>query len=301
MSLYRKYRPKTFEEVIAQPHITKTLQNQLASGSVNHAYLFCGTRGSGKTSTAKIFANQLAKDLDIFEIDAASNNSVDDIRDIIEKTKYPPTFSKYKVYIIDEVHMFSGSAFNAFLKTLEDPPKYIIFILCTTEPHKLPATIQSRVLRFDFRPIPEKELEKHLTEILNKEKIKFEPDAIKQIAISAQGSVRDSLSLLEAVVAYDKNITLVNVETVTGTVSRKELETLVDVIIAKKDVKPHLCKIFEKTVNLNLVIRDLMRVVLDKRALTLYKTFAELEMFIKTALDQKTLFEGACLYLSQSV
>ena len=176
-SLYRKYRPVTFEEMIGQNHITRTLKNQIKSGNISHAYLFTGARGTGKTTAAKIFARavnclenssgspcnkcenclklSIDANLDIIEIDAASNNGVNEIREIIENSKYPPTVGKYKVYIIDEVHMLSLSAFNALLKTLEEPPEHVIFILATTEVHKLPETIISRCLKFDSRLVPE--------------------------------------------------------------------------------------------------------------------------------------------------
>ena len=180
LALYRKYRPKTFDEIIGQDHIVKTLKNQIAMDKVGHAYLFCGSRGTGKTSTAKIFAREVnctcggkgtclfCKDeqtLDVLEIDAASNNGVDEIRALREKVKYPPVDGKYKVYIIDEVHMLSPSAFNALLKTLEEPPKHAMFILATTEVHKLPATILSRCMRFDFKLVSIEELSKQFKKV----------------------------------------------------------------------------------------------------------------------------------------
>ena len=193
ISLYRKYRPKTFEEVIGQDHITKTLQNQIMNNHIGHAYLFTGTRGTGKTSIAKIFAKAVncltpvhgspcgkcenclrlekENDINIIEIDAASNNKVDDVREIRDKVKFLPVGAKYKVYIIDEVHMLTDSAFNALLKTLEEPPEHIIFILATTEAHKLPQTILSRCVRFDFHLVSVETLMKHLANIFDKEKL----------------------------------------------------------------------------------------------------------------------------------
>ena len=192
LALYRKYRPKTFQEVIGQDHITKTLINQIKQDKISHAYLFTGSRGTGKTSTAKIFAKAINcinsingspclncdicrgldnTNIDVLEIDAASNNGVDEIRDLREKVKYPPVVGKYKVYIIDEVHMLSSSAFNALLKTLEEPPAHTVFVLATTEVHKLPATILSRCLRFDFRLVALEELIDLLKKILDSEKI----------------------------------------------------------------------------------------------------------------------------------
>ena len=229
-ALYRKYRPKTFDEVIGQEHITKTLANQILAGKLNHAYLFTGTRGTGKTSIAKIFAKavnceqttdgspcgqcevckrlSLENDVNIIEIDAASNNKVDDIRQLREKVKFAPIGAKYKVYIIDEVHMLSDSAFNALLKTLEEPPKYVIFILATTEVHKLPSTILSRCVRFDFRLLSIKELSDHLAKIFDLEQVKYDREALKLIATAGQGSVRDTLSIADCINSYsNSNIT----------------------------------------------------------------------------------------------
>lgn len=239
-TLYRKYRPKNFEDVVGQEHITKTLANQILAGKISHAYLFTGSRGVGKTSVAKIFAKavncennttgspcgicdvcaKLEKDDDInvVEIDAASNNKVDDIREIREKVKFAPIGSKYKVYIIDEVHMLSDSAFNALLKTLEEPPEYVIFILATTEVHKLPATILSRCVRFDFRLVSVAELEKHLSKVFEKEGIECEQDALKVIASAGEGSVRDTLSIADCINAYcNGNITKEDALSILGT------------------------------------------------------------------------------------
>ncbi len=230
LALYREYRPKTFDEVIGQDHIITTLKNQILSESLSHAYLFCGTRGTGKTSTAKIFAKAINctnnqngspclncdvckelssnSNLDILEIDAASNNRVDEIRDLRDKIKYPPVVGKYKVYIIDEVHMLTDSAYNALLKTLEEPPKHAIFILCTTEVHKLPKTILSRCMRFDFKLVSCEDLIKLLTKIFNEKSVKFEQEALNLIADRGEGSVRDTLSIADLCVAYsNKNVT----------------------------------------------------------------------------------------------
>ena len=224
MALYRTYRPKTFEEVIGQEHITKTLQNQIMNGHIGHAYLFTGTRGTGKTSVAKIFARavncldpqngspcgkcanclklQNDNDINVIEMDAASNNKVDDVREIREKVKFMPVDVKYKVYIIDEVHMLTDSAFNALLKTLEEPPKHIIFILATTEVHKLPQTILSRCVRFDFRLVSVKELMAHLEKIFKNEKIECDEESLKLIATAGEGSVRDTLSIADSIASY---------------------------------------------------------------------------------------------------
>lgn len=243
-ALYRKLRPKNFSEVIGQNHIVKTLINQFETNRINHSYLFCGTRGTGKTSTAKIFAKllncenpkhnkpcnecelcvsfQKNRSLNIFEIDAASNNSVDDIREIKEEIKYPPTKGKYKIYIIDEVHMLSIGAFNALLKTLEEPPAYIIFILATTDPQKIPVTILSRCQRFDFKRISDKDMVLAIKESIKNENIDIdiEDDALKYIASISDGAMRDALSILEQCNSfyYNEKITLENVLEILGAV-----------------------------------------------------------------------------------
>ena len=225
--LYRNFRPKTFNEVIGQDHIVKTLTSQVSNGSFGHAYLFCGTRGTGKTSCAKIFArgvncqnpqngnpcgkcdaclsNLNGGNLDIVEIDAASNNRVDEIRDLREKVGYLPSVNKFKVYIVDEVHMLTDSAFNALLKTLEEPPAHAIFILATTEPHKLPATILSRCMRFDFKLVNVEDLINHLKYVFDKSGICYDEESLKLIADAGEGSVRDTLSVAEMCSAYCNN------------------------------------------------------------------------------------------------
>ncbi len=226
VALYRKYRPKRFEDVIGQEHITRTLQNQIEHDQIGHAYLFTGTRGTGKTSVAKIFAKAVnclhpihgsacgecenckrleqENDINIIEIDAASNNKVDDIRQIREKVRFMPVGAKYKVYIVDEVHMLSDSAFNALLKTLEEPPPYVIFILATTEVHKLPQTILSRCVRFDFRLVSVEELSRHLAKVFDKESIKYDEESLKIIASAGEGSVRDTLSIADSIAAFSQ-------------------------------------------------------------------------------------------------
>ena len=240
LALYRKYRPKTFDEVIGQEHITKALQNQIVSDKLNHAYLFTGSRGVGKTTVARIFAKAVncqhnnngspcgeceicrrlenENDMNVIEIDAASNNRVDDVREIREKVKFLPVGAKYKVYIIDEVHMLTDSAFNTLLKTLEEPPSHVIFILATTEAHKLPPTILSRCVRFDFRLVSINDLIKLLQNIFDKEEIEYDNDALRLIANAGEGSVRDTLSIADCIVAYsDKKITKDDVIKVLGT------------------------------------------------------------------------------------
>lgn len=225
-SLYRTYRPHSFETVVGQRHIIQTLQNALKTNKMSHAYLFCGPRGTGKTTVAKLVAksvNCLNPDKapcnecehcrtiqngthpDVIEIDAASNNGVDEIRDLIEKVKYAPIQAKYKVYIIDEVHMLSQGAFNALLKTLEEPPSHVIFILATTEPHKVLPTIISRCQRYDFVRVNRRDIQMRIEEVLKSEKINYEPEATRLISQLADGGVRDALSILEQCIAYSGN------------------------------------------------------------------------------------------------
>lgn len=245
LALYRKYRPQTFEEVIGQKHIKQTLINQIMMDKIGHAYLFCGSRGTGKTSTAKIFAKAInclnpqngspclkcevcnalnLNNMDVLEIDAASNNGVDEIRDLREKVKYPPVNGKYKVYIVDEVHMLSPSAFNALLKTLEEPPTHAVFILATTEVHKLPATILSRCMRFDFSLVSVQELCDLLKKIFKTEGIIADDQAIEVIARAGEGSVRDTLSIADRCVSYSgNNLTYASVMEVLGTTEKQSL------------------------------------------------------------------------------
>lgn len=258
LALYRKYRPTTFDGVIGQEHITTSLKNQIKNNAISHAYLFCGTRGTGKTSVAKIFAKSIncehpvngsacgkcatcvalndPSNLDIMEIDAASNNRVDEIRELREKVKYPPVNGKFKVYIIDEVHMLTDSAFNALLKTLEEPPKHVVFILATTEVQKLPATILSRCLRFDFKLVGQADLEQHLKRIFKDSKIEYDDAAISLIARLGEGSVRDTLSIADMCVAYtNKNITYNAVLNAVGAIDKEVLISLAGHIL-KGDV-----------------------------------------------------------------
>src|SRR3954469_21365324 len=219
--LARRYRSSTFDEVIGQDHVARTLKKAIESGRIAHAYLFNGTRGVGKTSMARILAKALncqsadkpttgpcgtcdsctriarGEDMDVIEIDAASNTGVDNVRDIIENSQYRPARSRFKVYIIDEVHMLSKSAFNALLKTLEEPPSHVKFILATTEPEKVLPTILSRCQRYDFRNIPTREIAAHLKNIVRKEKVKADEDALMLVAKAGAGSMRDALSLLD--------------------------------------------------------------------------------------------------------
>jgi len=224
IALYRKYRPRDFNEIVGQDAIVSTLKNQIKSGKIAHAYLFCGMRGTGKTSTARVFAKALncgkgptvdpcnecascrainnGSMVDVIEMDAASNRGIDDIRDLREKVNFPPSEGRYKVYIIDEVHMLTTEAFNALLKTLEEPPRHVVFILATTEPNKLPTTILSRCMRFDFRRVSSKELVRRMKKISVEMGVEAEDMALAQLARSSQGSVRDALSLLDKALAF---------------------------------------------------------------------------------------------------
>lgn len=257
-ALYRKWRPAGFDEVVGQTAVITTLKNQIKSDRIGHAYLFCGTRGTGKTSAAKIFARAVncpnAKEHDgspcnecetckaiasgramnVFEIDAASNNGVDNIRDIREQVEYPPVTGRYKVYIIDEVHMLSTGAFNALLKTLEEPPAYVIFILATTDPQKIPATILSRCQRYDFKRISKGEIASHLQDIMMREGISVEDKALHYIAEAADGSMRDSLSILDQCLAYHYGETLTydNVLDILGAEDDSKYSELFSKIIA---------------------------------------------------------------------
>jgi len=226
-ALYRRWRPETFDDVIGQDAIIRILKNQIENGRIGHAYLFCGSRGTGKTSTAKVFAKavnclspvngnpclkcdtcqklSLDSNMDIIEIDAASNNGVDEIRDLRDKVKYPPATGRYRVYIIDEVHMLSTGAFNALLKTLEEPPQHIIFILATTEPHRLPATILSRCQRYNFKRISNKSIVERLKSVARQSEVQIEHDALNTIARWAEGSMRDALSLMDQCIGFCGN------------------------------------------------------------------------------------------------
>ncbi|MBN7773880.1 DNA polymerase III subunit gamma/tau [Clostridium aminobutyricum] len=252
-ALYRAYRPETFDTVLGQEHIVKILKNQIAADSTGHAYLFCGTRGTGKTTTARLLAKgvnctsenvrpcgvcencKAIKDgtfMDVIEIDAASNNGVDNIRELRESVKYPPVVGRKKVYIIDEVHMLSSGAFNALLKTLEEPPENVLFILATTEPQKLPATILSRCLRLDFRRVPEKVLLEGMKSICAAMEIRITDSALALVAANADGSVRDGLSILDQCLsAGSKDISREDVLEILGTVGEEVFLEITDAVM----------------------------------------------------------------------
>lgn len=256
IALYRKWRPQAFRDIVGQQHITQTLQNSLREGRLTHAYLFNGPRGTGKTTAAKILAKAVNCEngpgeepcnacsscqritegavMDVVEIDAASNRGVEEIRDIREKVKYAPTEVRQKVYIIDEVHMLTTEAFNALLKTLEEPPAHVMFILATTEPHRLPATIISRCQRFDFRRVPLEAQVSRLAFICDEEKVTVEPEALQLVARLSDGGMRDALSLLDQIIAYTGNhVTLPDVLGITGGIGLEQFGRLAQAIIGR--------------------------------------------------------------------
>lgn len=281
VALYRKFRPTEFSEVKGQEHIVTTLQNQIKANRIGHAYLFCGTRGTGKTSIAKIFAKAVncespvngspcgvcpvcksiaaGTSMNVIEIDAASNNGVDNIREIRENVAYSPTEGKYKVYIIDEVHMLSIGAFNALLKTLEEPPEYVIFILATTEAHKIPITILSRCQRYDFKRITAETITARLTELMDREHVEAEEKALRYIAKAADGSMRDALSLLDQCIAFylGKKLTYDNVLEVLGALDTDVYSSLLRKIIQK---------------DIPAVMKDVESVVMQGRELSQFVT-----------------------------
>lgn len=281
-ALYRKFRPTVFEDVKGQEHIVTTLKNQVITGRVGHAYLFIGTRGTGKTTVAKIMAKTVncqdpqngnpcgkcpscqaiasGSSMNVIEIDAASNNGVDSIRQIIEEVAYPPVDAKYKVYIIDEVHMLSGGAFNALLKTLEEPPAYVIFILATTEMHKIPVTILSRCQRYDFKRISIDTIAERMKELIGIEEISAEEKALKYIAKAADGSMRDALSLLDQCIAfhYGKELTYDMVLDVLGAT-----DTEVFSLLLRKIVQNDILGCIEQLEQITMQGRELGQFVTD--------------------------------------
>ncbi len=353
LALYREYRPTSFDDVVGQEHITKTLINQVKSGNIGHAYLFTGSRGIGKTTCARILAKAInclspnngspcgkcavckalkeQNNMDIMEIDAASNNKVEEIRELREKVKYPPINGKYKVYIIDEVHMLTDSAFNALLKTLEEPPSHAVFILATTESHKLPATILSRCMKFDFKLVSSETLEKLLKKILQENKIKFDDESVNAIAAAGEGSVRDALSICDCAIAFGNG--KVSYETVTevlGTSNKSEIFRLADAIIKGdlgavldsinsayengknlvvlgKDITVHFknliviktCGDAQKILNEPQEIFQLLKVQADlasvDKLLVYMQKFSSIEAELKYALSPRTLIELAAL------
>lgn len=354
LALYREFRPKNFDEVIGQDYVIKTLKNQIKTNRLTHAYLFCGPRGTGKTSTAKIFAKAVncthstdgnpcglcaecvalsEPNTDIIEIDAASNNRVEEIRDLREKVNFPPLIGKYKVYIIDEVHMLTESAFNALLKTLEEPPKHVIFILATTEIHKLPATILSRCTRFDFKLLDVNTLSTHLKNVFDKRNITYDEKSLYLIAKAGEGSVRDMLSIADSVASFcDNKIDYQSAEKVIGLSNRENIKNILlaianndmnslfisikEAIGAGKNIQV-LCKemadfiknlIMIKVGVTDYTVLDILPGDFNKYAeianlfdvnylKSAFSKFAKIELDLKYSLNPENLFESACLEL----
>lgn len=351
-ALYRKFRPKTFGEMVGQDHITQTLKNQIIAGRVGHAYLFNGSRGTGKTSAAKILARAInclhpkdgepcnecemcqsilsGANTDVVEMDAASNNSVEDIRTIREEVNFLPTTSKYRVYIIDEVHMLSTGAFNALLKTLEEPPAHVKFILATTEPQKLPATILSRCQRFDFKRIPNEDIMKRLKQVCKESNIEITEGALNTIAVLSEGAMRDALSILERCVQDGlQNIKEDNIKELVGIPKltyiqsviegilnyqvEQVLETVDNILAEGKDVTNitwEMIKyakdilIYKTTNHLDLYsaeeiekIKELSEVASKDRLLQLVYDLSELQNSIKTSSQKLIIFQAGLIKL----
>lgn len=297
-ALYRKYRPQTFNDIVGQNHIVSVLKNAIDKDQISHAYLFYGSRGTGKTSIAKIFANEVngneiyqKENVDIIEIDAASNNGVDEVRDIKEAIKFLPTEGKYKVYIIDEVHMLTTAAFNALLKTLEEPPAHVIFILATTEIHKIPATILSRCQRFEFKNLSQEQLIDRLKYIAKEENLVIEEAAIEKIATLAKGGLRDAISILDQVSNYAEEITLNHILEVTSSISEDDiLEFYRDLL--QGDVTKSLLKYNEfvaQAKDTKLLLNDLINVTRD---IVVYKNLKDIKHTVYNVEKISTEIDG---------
>lgn len=353
-ALYRTYRPQTFEEVAGQKHIIRTLRNALATNKIAHAYLFCGPRGTGKTTMAKLFAKALnceegignqcnhcsnclevieGSHPDVIEIDAASNNGVEQVRDLIDKVNYLPLKGKYKVYIIDEVHMMTTNAFNALLKTLEEPPAHVIFILATTEPHNIIPTILSRCQRYDFTKVSDGDIEERMMTILEKEGVQYDKEAVRAIISLADGGMRDALSILDQILAYSNNtLSVEDVYSIFGLLSTKEKVNLIKDITAG-DVTRTLGKVksfTEAGIDIKRLTEDLLEILKDvliykktkdeneltklveqdaaalaesietRKINEMISIFLKLQIDFKTASNVKTMFEIALLKLLTS-
>ncbi|BBB90847.1 MAG TPA: DNA polymerase III subunit gamma/tau [Methylomusa anaerophila] len=311
VALYRKWRPQDFDTLIGQEHVSVTLKNAIAADKIAHAYLFSGPRGTGKTSTAKILAKSLnclngptpnpcnqcsncqrittGTSMDVFEIDAASNRGIDEIRDLRETVKFAPVDGRYKVYIIDEVHMLTTEAFNALLKTLEEPPAHVIFVLATTEPHKIPATIHSRCQRYDFRRIGVADIEKQLTTVAVNSGLNADAEALRLIAVQADGGMRDALSILDqCAAAQDGVITPDQVRRLLGLIGHEWVWQITEGL-AKRDTPTVLVKL-DELINLGKDIRQLLvELTLHFRSLMLYKAAPDLENIEMYSDDKRVL------------
>ena len=317
-SLYRRYRPDTFRDVIGQDHVVRTLVNQIRSGNIGHAYLFTGTRGTGKTSVAKIFSRAVnclspedgspcgkcevckalssPSNFDILEIDAASNNSVDQIRELTDKINFPPTAGRFKVYIVDEVHMLSKSAHNALLKTLEEPPEHAIFILATTEVHAIPATILSRCMRFDFRLVPLQKIADRLRFVFDDNGVKYTDQAVRAIASAGQGSVRDALSIADMCVSYcSGDITYEGVLEVLGTSDPVKLVSLADDILAGNIEGARAAELLALPAELFEALKGLAARYDTQRLLSAMRRMTEMEGEFRYSTQHRILLEAAVI------
>ena len=296
-ALYRTYRPQTFEDVAGQEHVTKTLQNAIKENRIAHAYLFAGPRGTGKTTIAKLLAKAInctgdhvpcnqcencqaitaGSHPDVIEIDAASNNGVDEVRDLIDKVKYAPIKAQYKVYIIDEVHMMSSGAFNALLKTLEEPPAHVVFILATTEPHKILPTIISRCQRFDFKRVDHHDIISRLKYVLDSENKEYDEAALDKIAKLADGGMRDALSILEQCLAFDSHLTVEHINQVYGLLSNESKIRLIRLLLSKdmKKVLLTLKELLDNSIDIKRLTQDLIDVLKD---VIIYKNTEDLDI-----------------------
>ena len=307
-ALYRKFRPLKFEDMVGQEHITKTLKNQIIANRVGHAYLFNGGRGTGKTTSAKILARavnclnpqngepcnecEICKEIldgsltDVVEMDAASNNSIEDIRAIRDEVNFLPTKAKYRVYIIDEVHMLSTGAFNALLKTLEEPPEHVKFVLATTEPQKIPATILSRCQRFDYKKIKDDDIIKRLKIICNESNIKITDDALKTIAILSEGAMRDSISILER--CSQENIGEINIDLVKDLVGIPKLEYIHKISNAifehnENDALETISDVIDEGKDLYNFLWEIIKYMKD---ILVYKSTKKIELYSKDDIDK---------------
>ena len=297
-ALYSKYRPQTFNDIVGQNHIVSVLRNAIDKDQISHAYLFYGSRGTGKTSIAKIFANEVngneiyqKENVDIIEIDAASNNGVDEVRDIKEAIKFLPTEGKYKVYIIDEVHMLTTAAFNALLKTLEEPPAHVIFILATTEIHKIPATILSRCQRFEFKNLSQEQLIDRLKYIAKEEDLVIEEAAIEKISTLAKGGLRDAISILDQVSNYAEEITLNHILEVTSSISEDDILEFYRGLL-QGDVTKSLLKYNEfvaQAKDTKLLLNDLINVTRD---IVVYKNLKDTKHTVYNVEKISTEIDG---------